>query len=153
MSVRWPLSHSFWGCWCHITVRTGFTLGWTIVCAPFQTAGLWEESNGIGLVTAALVLVGLWTGRNRIVSRVVCMVAVALFVASFRMPNGWSLWKGVHDFIPGAGGLRAVGRIALIMLLPASIGLAGVLEGISRSAGMLPILLVGLEQGGDLPHF
>jgi hypothetical protein len=54
-------------------------------------------------------------------------LVVALFVMTLFYHHD-SLWLTFHDKIPGAIGLRAIGRIVLIMLLPYALGLAALIQ-------------------------
>ena len=43
---------------------------------------------------------------------VVCLlVSCTIFILSLRLPNGWSLWRIIYQFIPGATVIRVVTRI------------------------------------------
>ncbi len=43
---------------------------------------------------------------------VVCLlVSFTIFILSLRLPNGWSLWRIIYQFIPGATVIRVVTRI------------------------------------------
>lgn len=98
--------------------------GWLHSFDSLRWARLSPHHNGIGVVTLIACVAGLWHGRrNRIVQLVVVAVAV-LFVVTLRMPGDWSLWKIVRDLMPGATALRAIGRVGLVLLYPASLGLA-----------------------------
>ncbi|MGB5771606.1 MAG: hypothetical protein WBM32_17315, partial [Crocosphaera sp.] len=43
--------------------------------------------------------------------QVCLLVFVSIFVLSFRMPSGFSLWRIVYEIVPGATAIRAVTRI------------------------------------------
>jgi hypothetical protein len=62
-----------------------------------------------------------------------------------------SLWLGYSSMIPGANAIRAVGRIVLILLVPAALGLAYLVESLDRrgwaALGWLVALVCLAEQG------
>jgi len=76
---------------------------------------------------------------------IVAMVLVELFYAHD------SLWLRYHDKIPGGIGIRAVGRIVLILLIPAALGLASLLQSLLQRQWTLAVAIVllvcMLEQG------
>ena len=42
--------------------------------------------------------------------------------------GGWSPWRVVHAVVPGAGGIREVGRIAILLLVPAVVIVTALLD-------------------------
>jgi len=62
-----------------------------------------------------------------------------------------SLWLSYSGMIPGAVAIRAVGRIVLILLIPAALGLASLVESLDRRgwavAGWIVALVCLAEQG------
>jgi hypothetical protein len=83
-----------------------------------------SQTNGIGLITTAACLAGLWLGRRRPVVVLVFLAMAGLVLLTASLPGGWSPWWLVRKFVPGAAALRAVARIGLMALYPAAIGLA-----------------------------
>lgn len=52
----------------------------------------------------------------------ICFLLMAAVIdLSLLRDSGYSLWQYVYTFIPGAGALRAVGRIVILLLIPGSI--------------------------------
>ena len=110
----------------------------------------WEESNGLGIVTYGLVILGFWIGRKQPLMRLLAVVSIVLFVVTLRLPGGASLWKFFYLTFPGAGAIRAVGRIGMFLLLPAAIALAVTLRQIRFRSSRLAVLCavaVAAEQG------
>ena len=72
-------------------------------------------------------------------------------------PGGITLWRWVHDFVPGAGGLRAVGRVGMLLLFPAAIGVAYFFERRvkHRKVGLVAMLglAMAIEQGSHIPRY
>ena len=62
-----------------------------------------------------------------------------------------SLWLSFYNKIPGGIGIRAVGRIVLILLIPAALGLAALVQSLEQKqwtlAAWIVILVCMLEQG------
>ena len=92
-----------------------------------QGAGAGRSSannNGIGLLSLALLLVGLWRHRRRPLVALLMLSTVTIMVLTLRWPGGASAWKLVREIVPGGTELRAVGRVAMLSLVPAAVGLA-----------------------------
>jgi hypothetical protein len=106
--------------------------------------------NGFGYLTALVCAWGFWRHRQRASVRLMVLVAALLVALAFRFPGGFSLWEYVHRWTPGAQGIRSVGRIGMLLLVPASVGLALALElWLSRGRGWLAavvMLVVAVEQ-------
>jgi hypothetical protein len=112
-----------------------------------------ELLDGIGLFTTALLIGGFFLFRKEQVVRLWSLVALSVIILTYRWPGGHSLWRFVYNWFPGASAIRAVSRFGLFLLLPASIVLAFTLDRIgrySRSAAIVCLLAVGLEQAGSL---
>src|SRR5437762_1229098 len=87
---------------------------WTIFQMPME----WEKRLGLGIVTSLLVLWGLFTGRRRLSVRLLCVTALSLAILASAIPKsgGRSLWQVVFLYFPGAGAIRAVARMILMLL-------------------------------------
>lgn len=113
----------------------------------------WVHRLGLGFVTWALVLWGAGLAvRLRIEPLRWMVVAFGLAVLlAMRWPGGWSLWRAVYEVVPGATAIRAVGRLAVVGLLPLALCLALAWQRLEDSrrwrAWLLPLAaLVVLEQ-------
>jgi hypothetical protein len=122
----------------------------------------------LGLVVLGL---GLSMGRSRLLSReqsrlvlALLLTTVTLVVLSLRDIGEGTLWWYVYQWMPGATAIRAVGRIALVVLLFALMGGLLALQAVLRSPVLTPrarwivpglvLLLGGLEQvSTTLPSF
>ncbi len=136
--------------WFYKTVQPG----WWII-----PRGAWghEGANGIGIVTSILVAVGvLWGWRRRSV-RILTMTALLCALMTIAWPGGFTLWRLIYDYLPGAGAIRAVGRMGLLMLIPASVGLALFVDGLKRRGQLAMMVflmpLIVLENGHRIPSF
>ncbi|RYZ38292.1 MAG: hypothetical protein EOO71_24625 [Myxococcaceae bacterium] len=99
--------------------------GWTHGFRRFQRLPLgWEHQLGMGFVTTVLAAMGLWQARARTAVRVLLVMALAtvLLVSYYR--GGLVPWWLVFKAVPGAAAIRALARIGVWMLIPASVGLA-----------------------------
>lgn len=109
-----------------------------------------QHSNGVGFVTLAVATFGLLAARSRPLVRVVLAATVLVVVASTRVFD-FSLWPGVQAVIPGAGSIRFVARIGMLLLIPVSIGVALFLDPPRRRVtGWIAGVIAGiciLEQG------
>src|SRR5262249_25460216 len=120
---------------------------------PFEGA----KRLGVGLATTILAVYGLLRERDQPGVRVLLVCSGALIVLATMLPGGHSLWRILYDFLPGAKAIRAVGRIAFVLLIPASIGVAFVFDRASQRlpavVWMLLAALVVLEQGQTMPSY
>jgi hypothetical protein len=120
---------------------------------PFE----WEKRLGLGLVTSAVIAWGFLRERSRPGMRVLFATTLTLIVIVTVLPRGVMLWRFVFDAYPGAKAIRAVSRIGLVLLVPASVGLAYAVERLSRGgrpALLMPLgLLIVLEQGQTMPSY
>ncbi len=106
-----------------------------------------EQRLGPGLVTLSIALIGFWHMHRQTWGRIAAGVFVAVLTLSLVYPWGWTPWQMVSRFIPGAGAIRCVTRISLLLLLPFSLAIAYALNGFkSRSAVLILCLFMALEQ-------
>ena len=81
------------------------------------------KSQGIGIVTFVVAAIGLWLYRHHPSVKLVAFATVAMMLVSTTFA-GFSLWQFVHEYIPGAGGIRAQARVTMILIPAAVIGVA-----------------------------
>lgn len=102
--------------------------------------GMGEQQLFLGLVPLAAVLAGLpllvrpgaFGGRGSAVA-VAAGVCVVLAVVVTPVGGVW-LYEPVSR-LPGAGGIRAMGRVVLVLLFPAAVAVAWGADGLVRLAG------------------
>ncbi len=92
----------------------------------------WEHRIGPGLATALLVAYGFWNARGRTALRLIAWSALATMIVALAIRDV-SLWRIVYAVFPAGGAIRAVTRIAVHLLLPASIGVVVAAETILAS--------------------
>ncbi len=107
-----------------------------------------EQRLGLGPVTTIVLLVGLWRARARPWVQVVGLTSFSI-LALTTTHGHVSPWQVVMAVVPGANSIRAVGRIALLLLIPAGLGLASVAK--ARPGLWAMLLLCLLEQGQQAP--
>ena len=114
---------------------------------PFE----WEQRMGIGMVAPLLALYGLWRGRRRPLVQILILATATMLLLATRWPGGFTLWRWVYELVPGAAAIRAVARIGLMALIPASLGLAIAVDDLRRRWPLPVLALIGLlclvEQG------
>ncbi|HUM02350.1 MAG TPA: hypothetical protein VL084_08690 [Thermoanaerobaculia bacterium] len=120
---------------------------------PFE----WEKELGIGAVTLLVALYGLVREWKRPGARVLILTSFALILLATSFPGGFTLWHGVFATFPAGTAIRAVSRVGVLLLLPASIGVAYAFDRASRTLRLgwvLPVAaLVILEQGQSMPSY
>jgi len=119
--------------------------------AHFTLAMPQEQQLGLGLVTTLLVIWGLWRARRSPLGMLAIATGAALMLCTTVFPGGHTAWPIIFDWMPGARALRAIGRVGLVLLVPAAIGIALFFEMAFaarwRVAATLGALVFMLEQG------
>lgn len=111
-----------------------------------------EQRIGLGLVTTACAIAGLWWARRRLPVALLALTALTLVILTTCWPGGWTVWWLIYRVVPGAGAVRAVSRVGLVLLIPAAVGVALFIHRWRRRRVVTAaaILLVLLEQGQGL---
>jgi hypothetical protein len=95
----------------------------------------------------AMGIPGRWRPAPRILLRAM-LIAIPFMVLFYAKD---SIWLAYSRYLPGATAMRAVGRVVLILVLPAALGLASMVERLSRRgrsvAAWFLILAFLAEQG------
>lgn len=113
--------------------------GWLASNEIFRALPLEHEHRlGIGVATALLAAFGLWLARRRRSVQWMVLVPLTMAVLATEWPGGFTLWRGVYLVVPGANALRAVSRIGIAILFPASLGVALLINAISRARRVPP---------------
>lgn len=144
-----------WQSWFYMG-KASWLYDWTTDWHRFDVIPGWsnhEHRLGIGFMTMLLAGIGLLSRiRDKWVALIV-LVSATLLVVSTIWPGGYVLWSWVFEWVPGATAVRTVSRIALMMLIPASFGVACAIEWLMRHRqiviGIAFIGLILLEQGSD----
>jgi hypothetical protein len=135
--------------WC-LMGKTNWLYGWLHDLGSLEWASMSPHHNGIGLAAAVAAAVGLWHCRRRPLVQLVVVGVGFLFLITLRFPGEWSLWGAVREVMPGATALRAVGRVGLMVLFPAAIGLGLLVDRISARRhwmwAVVVLALVATEQ-------
>jgi len=122
-----------------------------------QLPALSEQDLGLGLVTSAVTVAAAVAGRRRPIVLLCCFIALVMLVPVIVWPGGFSLWPWVRSLLPGLGELRAVGRIGLLLLVPASIAVGAAMQRRHDSRfgrfWLAAALLCVVEQGASVPHY
>jgi hypothetical protein len=92
-----------------------------------------EHAIGLGLLTMLVAIVGLRMRRGEPIVWIITAVAGTIILLATQSGDGRSLWWLVRRIVPGAVAIRAVARIGLLMIIPASVGLCWVVDRIWRA--------------------
>jgi hypothetical protein len=117
-----------------------------------------EQRLGIGLLAPVVCLAGLIASRgNTWVQLTVLTSATLLACAGFVPATTITAWRIVYAIVPGAMAVRGVARIGMLLLVPASIGLALALDQLQQLRRTWIAISLGLaslmEQGQTTPSF
>ncbi len=83
-----------------------------------------EHQMGLGAIALIMSAYGYWRFRKIIWVKVILGCSLVIVLLAMVYPWGCTPWKLVWMYFPGAGSVRAVTRICLLMLIPISIGVA-----------------------------
>ena len=113
-----------------------------------------EQALGMGLLTTVVVLATLVRTRRRPVVHLLIFLVVVLWLPTLMWPGDRTVWFQLREWIPGLGALRAISRIGILLLIPASIALGVFVERRSRwrwpFACTAIALLCLVEQGTEI---
>jgi hypothetical protein len=122
------------------------------VCQPWLPAGLISVLWWAFLLLSLGALAGVLSGRRRRLFGWLLGAALVLLMAVTALTPEGSLWLVLYRWVPGASAIRASCRVGLLLLVPASVGLALFLQGRrSRAVALALALVCVLEQLRDLP--
>lgn len=108
-----------------------------------------EVEVGIGLVTTVAAGFGIWWGRHRPAARLMAWTVLAVLVVVTQWWDGFALWRIVFTLAPGAAAIRVLSRIGVLLLIPAGLGLALLLDGLAQTRlARLPGVVLALLLAG-----
>lgn len=117
----------------------------------------YQPALGVGVMTTGVVVAMLVRQRRSPWVQLLATLFVALWLPTVVFPGGFTIWDDVRPWLPGLSDLRAVGRLGLFFLLPASVALGHFLEHrpalLGRAAGIGIGLLCIVEQGTSVPSY
>ena len=97
-----------------------------------------EHRLGLGIVTVVCAAAGLWTARRRRDIQFAVIVPLLMALLATEWPGGFTPWRAIYLMVPGASALRAVSRIGVALVLPASLGVALLVDAIARPQRIPP---------------
>ncbi len=119
-----------------------------------------EQRLGIGFVSVGLVILGFFLGIRRTQKRAALRVLFLTFATSFIVFlqfKGYTLFRYVFPWFPGAKGLRGFSRIGVFLLLSHSVALVLALQWLRKRASLGVVVTVALlcmaEQVVSTPSF
>lgn len=109
--------------------QTNFLYGWTAAIRPLRNILLIGEKHlGLGLLTPFCVVGGFCVLWRRPGGRALALAALTVFALITVIAEHYTLWSYVYRYVPGAAAVRAVSRMALLLLMPAAAAFAAFLE-------------------------
>ncbi len=129
--------------------------GWLRRYIDFQTLPMEHEHLiGLGIVTLCVIFMGLKPLRQNQWGKLLVLTSVIIFLGAMMYPHGLSPWQIVYKVMPGSGAIRAVTRIVLLLLIPASILLAMGLDRIQgKTLSFVLLVLICMEQVVTTPAY
>lgn len=115
------------------------------------------KSLAIGLLAPLVLVPALRRDRLRVPPRALAIAVVAALPVIVLFEFNDTLWIYVFEKVPGGSAIRAVGRVGLLMLVPAAIGLAAFFA--APATRRRPVLACGIglaclaEQGITTPSY
>jgi hypothetical protein len=141
------------------TGAANWLYGWTAAAPFFQELDFnHEQQLGIGLVTTAAAVWGLYKARSIPLARLAALTSLTIIVATAILAASPYLTFWYFYNFPGAYATRVVCRVGLLLLIPAGIGVALAVDRLQSAGGrtraarrrVLAGVIVGLcvlEQG------
>jgi hypothetical protein len=109
------------------------------------------QSNGLGVATLMASLTGLYfLRRQRAV--VLLTLATAVLLAIAMSYGSFTPWQLVRAWVPGAGAIRALGRVSMVLLLPASIGLSAAVQRLGTRWLGIPAVVLAVICASEQVH-
>jgi hypothetical protein len=113
--------------------------GWLAQHASFHYLPMEHEQRlGLGVVTIVCAAIGLWMARRRRAVQFAVIVPLTMALLATEWPGGFTPWYAIYLYVPGAGALRAVSRIGVALVLPASLGVALLIDALTRERRIPP---------------
>jgi hypothetical protein len=109
-----------------------------------------EHRIGLGLFTTAVTAWTLWRLRRRPWWAVLALTTVSVLLLT-TVHGRFSPWQLVMAVVPGANGIRAVGRIAAFLVVPGALALATLLQERRRWPALVVVAVCLAEQGQAVP--
>jgi hypothetical protein len=107
--------------------------GWLATLDAFHFLPMEHEQRlGLGLATIVFAGLGLWLGRRRRAVQFVVLVPLTMAIVATEWPGGFAPWHAIYLYVPGAAALRAVSRIGVALVFPAALGIALLVDSITR---------------------
>jgi hypothetical protein len=132
--------------------------GWMTQLTPLgRLPALHEQALSVGLVTSTVAVVVMFRDRHQPAVQLCAVLAVVLLVPVLVWPGGWTLWPTLREFMPVYGDLRAVGRVGLLLLIPASAAVGIAVQRFATPGGrriwLVAVTLAIAEQGTAVPSY
>jgi hypothetical protein len=113
-----------------------------------------EHKIGLGLLTMGIALIGLMKMYRLFGGKIILITFLIIAGAAFMFPWGWTPWQIVRELLPGAGAIRGVTRISLLLLIIFSFGVAFFLDGLkNQKLALFLLILVCIEQIQTTPSY
>jgi hypothetical protein len=113
--------------------------GWLAERASFHNLPMEHEQRlGLGIVTIVCAAAGLWIARRRRDIQFAVIVPLFMALLATEWPGGFTPWYAIYLYVPGASALRAVSRIGVVLLLPAALGVALLIDALARTQRIPP---------------
>jgi hypothetical protein len=146
-----------WQSWLYLGPDSWF-YGWMTRLQAFRHISMEHEQRiGLGLFTSVIVGLGLYQWRQHPAIRLLLLASITLMLVTALLPRGMTVWKVLFHYMPGAKAIRSVSRVGLVMLVPASLGLAVFVQKWQERVPRWWLMVIGLicilEQGQVVPSY
>jgi hypothetical protein len=122
--------------------------GWLQRLPMFQALSAENEQRiGIGWSTLGLASFGFYAFmRRRGWPRIAFLSGLTMIAVMTHYPGGFTAWPFFARLVPAGSAIRALPRVALLLLIPFSIGLAEVVEAIKLRTIALIVCIVAIAE-------
>jgi hypothetical protein len=119
---------------------------------PFAELRESVHTHGVGPVTTVLAITGLVQARRWRSVRLMVFTVITLILATTMFPGGFSGWRLLHAYVPGAAALRAVGRIGAVTVLPLALGVAVFFDRLTERRSKLLLVALAVVMVAEQNH-
>ena len=135
------------GWWYYSTLTIGgFLTNYSIYFAPLQHLNnpqSIEHNSSVEYITFIIGLIGIWQSKKYRKPLFAFLIIIFLLAISFKN-YAYSIWMYIHQYFPGANGIRTNERIIIIFHFIMAFGCANFINNIVNSKNSIKKIVLGI---------